>query len=95
MTTPNGEHSTANGGVHCQTSKNRLNANNIVHVGSTLIWSGLCLLGSSKGLLFVREEYETMYTRLVNGCAKDLRGVVLAGQPGIGESGCPSTHETK
>ena len=33
----------------------------------------------------MREEYVTMYARLVNAAANGAKGVVLTGQPGIGE----------
>ena len=49
------------------------------------IWLELSLLRTSRGWLYVREEYELMYDRMVIASAnRDVPGVVMTGQPGIG-----------
>ena len=49
------------------------------------IWLELSLLRTSRGWLYVREEYELMYDRMVIASAnRDVPGVVMTGQSGIG-----------
>ena len=51
------------------------------------IWLELDLLQQSRGWLYVREEYELMYDRMVIASAdedEDVPGVLMTGQSGIG-----------
>ncbi|KAI0716420.1 hypothetical protein C8Q76DRAFT_406596 [Earliella scabrosa] len=50
------------------------------------LWGFTPLFVVTNGRLYVREEYVTMYGRLVNAAASGARGVVVSGQPGIGKS---------